>query len=114
MEDASEEMLNPGSIKPEDSDIPEEELKTMLTEDTIFYSPLSETAFSDGMVTFRLPNRVGKFRVTLLGVSSSGQYGMHTSFIHVQKPFNAILRFPEYIRDSDQIRLELLLQNNSE
>jgi hypothetical protein len=111
-EDGNEIDLD--EIKDEISEIDEKELEKVIIDDTILYSSLGRDSIENGSVSFRLPNRVGKFRVTILGVSKSGRYGTHTSFIQIQKPLNAILEYPQYIRQNDKIRLELNLQNNSE
>lgn len=79
----------------------------------MLYVPLGRGTLDDDQISFRLPDRVGKFRVTLVGVSKSGRYGTHTSFVQVQKPLNAELEYPEFIRQNDVIKLELVLQNNS-
>lgn len=57
---------------------------------------------------------MGKFRVTLVAVSRDGKYGMHTSYVQVQRPFNAVLNYPKFIRQNDQVLLDLILQNNTE
>mgnify|MGYP001804126436 CR=1 FL=1 len=95
-------------------ELEDEDLKEMLKEDTIFYSPLSKTALKSGKLSFLLPDRIGKFRVTVIGITPSGLYGLHSSKIQIQRPFNAILEYPSYIRNNDQIKLNLILQNNTE
>ena len=87
------------------------ELDKLLKEDTIFYSALTSN-LSDN-ISFKLPDRVGKFRITIIGITSNGKYGINTSFLQVQKPFNAILDYPDYIRQNDIIRVNLILQNNT-
>ena len=77
-------------IKNNSFDINEKDLEKMIIEDTILYSSLSRNSFDNGFVSFKLPNRVGKFRITIIGVSKSGRYGTHTSFIQIQKPLNVI------------------------
>lgn len=84
-----------------------------MKKDTIFYSALSSETLENGEISFDLPDNIGKFRITVVGITESGQYGMHTSFIQIQKPLNAILEYPDYIRQNDVINLNLILQNNT-
>lgn len=96
------------------SELSDEDLRKKLLEDTVLYAALGKSTFENGSISFRLPSRARKFRVTILGVSESGRYGTHTSFVQIQKPLNAILEFPDFIRQKDQLKLELILQNNTE
>ena len=100
-------------FKDEQEELSDEDLKKMLQEDTIFYSSLGKDFSKTGKVSFLLPDRVGKFRISVVGVTPEGKYGMHTSFVQIQKPFNAVMEYPDYIRQSDVIRLSLILQNNT-
>lgn len=92
--------------------ISDKELKKQIQKDTILYSILGDNIFEDGML-FKLPNRVGKFRVTVLGVSSDGVYGMFQSDFQVQRPFNASIDTPLFIRGEDQLTLTLTVENNT-
>lgn len=91
----------------------QEKLKQLLKKDTIFYSPLSPKTLKNGQISFVLPDKTGKFRITVIGITDSGKYGMHTSHIQIQKPLNAVLEYPNYIRQNDIINLNLILQNNT-
>lgn len=89
-----------------------EQLESLFQKDTVFFSPLSKS-ISDSMFYFDLPNRVGRFRVTVLGISAAGHYGTFTSSIQIQKPFSAFVESPNFMRNGDVLQLELVLQNNS-
>ena len=95
------------------SAISDEELSKTLLHDTILYAALAKGTFPNGKLSFRLPDRTGKFRVTILGISDSGRYGTHTSFVQVQRPLDAILELPDYIHPKDELRVQLILQNNT-
>ena len=100
-------------FKDDQNELNDEDLKKMLKEDTIFYSALTTSLSQSGKISFKLPDRVGKFRITIVGITPNGNYGMNTSFLQIQKPFNAILDYPDYIRQNDVIRVNLILQNLS-
>ena len=93
-------------------EISDQDLLKQIQKDTILYSSLGESIFKEGML-FKLPNRVGKFRVTVVGVSKSGIYGMYQSNFQVQKPFNASIDSPLFIRGDDHLNLTLTIENNT-
>ena len=93
-------------------ELSDKDLQKQIQKDTILYSSLGESLFEEGML-FKLPNRVGKFRVTVVGVSKSGVYGMYQSDFQVQRPFNASIDTPLFIRGDDQLTLTLTVENNT-
>ena len=118
-EDAEEEPLDQEmkiegkvSLGNEDISLEDSDLLEIVRKDTIFYSAIG-LDLSTNNIQFQLPDRVGKFKVQVIGISQSGVYGVHTSFLQIQKPFNASLDYPTFIRQDDTIKLSLLLENNS-
>jgi hypothetical protein len=81
--------------------------------DTIFFHPIGKK-LRNNVLNFELPDRAGKYRVTIIGVSSRGEYGLHTSFIQAQRPFNIRVDAPLYIRKNDVVILNLILENNTD
>ena len=61
---------------------------------------------------FVLPNSVKTFRVYVLGMDFSGKYGVHSSWLTSQRPFNACLECPLFMRPKDKVTCRLTLENN--
>ena len=91
----------------------EEELKKIIERDTIVFSSIG-TKLPNGQINFKLPEKAGQYRVTVTAISTDGVYGTHTSTLQIQKPVNASLSYPLFIRQDDQIKLWLTLENNTE
>ena len=94
------------------AELSDKELKKIIQKDTIVYSSIG-TKLNRNMLEFMLPQKAGQYRVTVVGISEDGRYGTHTSKLQIEKEFNATLPYPIFIRDTDQIRLTLSLENNS-
>lgn len=90
-----------------------ENMKSILSKDTLIFSALG-TNLSSSEIKFKIPNHVGKFRVDIIGVSSSGVYGTLTSSVQLQKKFNARAFLPQFIRLEDQLEIPLTIENNTE
>ena len=97
------------SIIDDESD---EALSKALQEDTILFSALGINLPQNGL-SFQLPDTVSKFRITVFGISSEGVYGVHTSLLQIQRPFNASMIWPRFIRENDVINPVLTLENNT-
>ena len=89
-----------------------EALSKALQNDTILFSALG-TDLPEFELTFQLPETVSKYRITVIGVSSMGVYGVHTSFLQIQRPFNASMNWPRFIRENDVVNPVLTLENNT-
>ena len=90
--------------------------KSKYTEDdsshTVFWSKLSKTRDHKFKGSFVLPNCVKTFRVKVVGVDSSGTYGIFTSWLTVQKLFNVVVKAPPFIRSREEVKCFLSLENN--
>ena len=114
MEDESAEDTNPesdesGTEPPENE---EQELQELVKQDTVYYSPLGRSVGKSNF-KFKLPSRIGKFRVTVVGVSKDGHYGMRTEYIQAQRPFNLRVDYPLYVRKRDKLILDVVIENNT-
>jgi hypothetical protein len=90
--------------------------KSLFTEDdnahTVFWSNFSRTRNTKLKGSFVLPNCVKTFRVSVMGVDSTGTYGMFTSWLTVQKLFNVVVKTPPFIRSRERVTCVLSMENN--
>ena len=63
---------------------------------------------------FTLPSLVKTFRVYVLGMDLTGKYGVHSSWLTSQKPFNTCLEAPLFMRPKEKVTCRLTLENNRE
>jgi hypothetical protein len=91
----------------------EESLKSILSKDTLIFSTMG-TNLSSSKIKFKIPNHVGKFRLEVVGVTKEGVYGTHSSFVQLQKKFNARVSLPRFLRLHDKLKVPLTIENNTE
>jgi hypothetical protein len=91
----------------------EESLKNILSKDTLIFSAMGSN-LSSSEIKFKIPNHVGKFRVKVVGVTKEGVYGSHSSYVQLQKKFNARVSLPRFLRLHDKLKVPLTIENNTE
>ena len=80
--------------------------------DTVFWSKLTDVKDGTLSGSFDLPDAVKTFRVSVWAVDGSGSYGLHTSYLQVQRLFNTVLEKPLYMRSGETVQCRLILENN--
>ena len=89
------------------------DVKSVLSKDTLIFQALGSNK-SASKFKFKIPNHVGKFRVQVIGVTKTGIYGINTSFIQLQKKFNARTTLPQFLRLNDRLKIPITIENNTE
>ena len=97
----------------QNTNISQQELKKIIETDTIVFSSIG-TKLPNNQLDFNLPQKPGQYRITITAISPDGLYGTHTSRLQIQKPVNVSLAYPLFIRQDDQIKLWMTLENNTE
>ena len=107
MEDDEEKTGDASTEANNDLDVESE----MIKENTVFFTSLGWA--SSKKISFKLPEDVSKFRVSVFAISKDGRYGTHTDFVSSQRKFDVNMNIPLYIYLTETLVLDVNLYNNN-